>query len=95
MRVEARYSGIEPSMKPVELSKHAERRLQWLDLTEDEVKAVFFAPGYVTPHGEGESRAYDAYSSSDMRTLRVAVREEAQRVLVTTVTAFGPRRSKP
>lgn len=65
--------------------------MAWLGVSEEEVQAIFSDPGYVTPHG-GE--AYAAYTSRDLRTLRVAVREEPRRLLVTTVTAFGPRRAK-
>ncbi|HLG73491.1 MAG TPA: hypothetical protein VK009_23980 [Chloroflexota bacterium] len=78
-------------MKPVVLSQHARRRLEWLDVSEDEVRDIFLDPGYVTPH---EGQAYAAYVSRNLRTLRVAVREEAQHLLVTTVTSFGPPRSK-
>ncbi len=77
-------------MKPVVMSSHALRRMEWLDVSEDEVRAIFFDPGYVTPH---PGQAYAAYRSRDLRTLRVAVREEPQRLLVTTVTSFGPKRS--
>ncbi|HEX6512798.1 MAG TPA: hypothetical protein VF157_10895 [Chloroflexota bacterium] len=78
-------------MKPVVLSRHAGTRLRRLGVAEQEITSALSDPGYTTQAPAYAPLTYTCYLSRNLRTVRIGVREEPRRLLVTTVSLFGHR----
>lgn len=68
--------------------RHAKRRMNERDVSEDEVEAVIAAPKYCEPSVKGRTNAFGFMNG---RHLRITFRQETDHVLIITVTV----RKKP
>ncbi len=74
--------------KPVIVPRHARRRLRWRDVSREEVIAVVTSPDRTAPSIKERTNAFKALGG---RFLRVSYKEEADAILIVTVTV----RKKP
>lgn len=72
--------------KPLYVSRHARRRLRRHGISEEQAAAVLQAPDTSEPSIKGRTNAFKAVEG---RTIRVTYMEEAERIIIVTVT---PRR---
>ncbi|MBI4338105.1 MAG: DUF4258 domain-containing protein [Chloroflexi bacterium] len=70
-------------MKPVYLSRHASRRMQLYEITLEQVMETFMSPDSLAPTLK---ERYNAFRRVENRLLRVTYKEDAERMVVVTVT---------
>ena len=70
-------------MKPIDLSRHANRRMQLYGITIQQVTQALAEPEKVVP---SIKKRYNAYKKIGERFLRVTYVEEEQRYFIVTVT---------